>query len=420
MSGAIQQTRPLNRKEFMNKLVVPYDKEIGNPNSVFSDPQKLGQPEINRAYETSVKGDTDKDYKIGIKDIDEAVLYYFNNVLKLSVTQNNTKQLVPIIYGNQENWKAVQQDGYLRDKSGKLLAPLLMFKRNTITQNRNLGNKLDGNQVHNFQYFESSFNRRNAYGNFNIINNRVPEKKYIVSITPDYITVDYTCIMWTYFVEQMDSLIESLNFSSRSYWGDPNRFLFYSSIDSFQENLTYELGEDRAVKNEFSISLNGYLIPDTVNKKMANATRAYGVSQIFFGLETANSTEQFNATVNAPTTNARNSVRTTDSVNNVNMITGGSDPAAISYATATVQATGTVSNSTTVTFPKTWLSAPSGMPATSVANFSFFCNGNFIDTNSITSFTTDGVSISTLVINPTSLQYTFDSQDIIIAIGKFK
>ena len=99
---AIQKVRPRNRKEFMDKLVTPYDTKEGNPNEVFSQPAKLGQPEQNRAYEMSLKGDKDKDFSIGIKDIDEAVMYYFNNVLKLSVVQNNVRVNVPIIYGTPE------------------------------------------------------------------------------------------------------------------------------------------------------------------------------------------------------------------------------------------------------------------------------------------------------------------------------
>ena len=75
---AIQIVRPTNRKEFMNKLVEPYDPKYGNPNNVFSEPTKLGQPEQNRAYEISNKSEPEKEFNIGIKDIDEAVFYYFN------------------------------------------------------------------------------------------------------------------------------------------------------------------------------------------------------------------------------------------------------------------------------------------------------------------------------------------------------
>ena len=39
----------------------------------------------------------------------------------------------------------IQADGYYRDTNGKLVIPLIMYKRNGIEKNRNLGNKIDGN-----------------------------------------------------------------------------------------------------------------------------------------------------------------------------------------------------------------------------------------------------------------------------------
>jgi hypothetical protein len=420
-SRAIQTVRPTNRQEFMDKLVMPYDTRYGNPNQVFSEPAKLGQPEKNRAYEVSLKKDTDKDFYIGIKDLEEAVMHYFQNVLKLSVVQNNTRVDVPVIYGTPENWKTVQKDGYYRDKNGKLMAPLLMFKRNSITQNRDLGNKIDGNLAHNLQLFEKGFDKRNIYGNFSVLNNRVPEKSYVVAVTPDYVTVEYTCIVWTYFVEQMDKLIEALNFASRSYWGDPNRFQFYSSIESFQDNITYDVGDDRAVKNTFTLTLNGYLIPDSINKAIASVNRAYGVSKVFFTMETATSSEDFEVLNQQKQTNAKGAITVASSINNVFAAPAGNiDPQVYAYLNTSIQENGTYIDPVTVTFPRAWLLAPTGLPVTSINDFSFFVNGAFIDQTSVVSWTTDGVSISTLVIDPVALQFSFGPTDLITAIGKFK
>lgn len=417
---AVQKVRPQNRKEFMSKLVGPaYDPKEGTVPKPFSEPTKLGQPETNRAYETTVKGDTDKDFYIGIKDIDEAVMYYFNNVLKLSVVQNNVRVNVPVIYGTPEYWKTIQADGYYRDENGKLMAPLIMFKRRSVTQNRTLGNKLDGNLVHNLQTFETRFNKRNAYSNFNILTNKVPEKKYIVSVTPDYVTVEYECVVWTYFVEQMDKLIEALNFASRSYWGDPNRFQFLTSIESFEDSISYAIGENRAVRTNFNMTLNGYLIPDTINKKLANASVYYGVSQVVFGLETADQKEQFTAAVKKPSQRSgAKSVLLNDSVNTVINNTYNSnnfDPALATYLGTNKSVTGTVVSSNTATFSATWLVAPSPLPATSVVNFTFFVNGQYVEPTSITSFT-DG---STLVLNINALGFSLESSDVVMAVGKF-
>ncbi len=270
----------------MDKLIIPKDPEYGNPNLIFSEPFKPGQPEFNRAYETAFEPTGDKKFSIGIKDIDEAVMWHFSNVLKLSVYQNNNTILVPVIYGDPEKWKSVQRDGYYRDDASRIMPPLLMFKRASVVQNRTLGNKLDGNRAYNVQLFEKPFSKRNIYDNFNVLRNQKPQKEYAVVVTPDYVTVNYKCIMWTNFVEQMDKLIEAVNFASNSYWGDPSSFQFLVKMETFSDIQTYEQGEDRLVRTDFDMTLNGYLIPDSLNAYLAQLTsKTYNLCKVVFNTE---------------------------------------------------------------------------------------------------------------------------------------
>lgn len=410
--------RPENRQEFMSKLVQPYSKQYGNPNQPFSEPLKAGQPEYNRALEISVKDDTDKDFSIGIKDLDEAVMYYFNNVLKLSVIQNNTKIMVPIIYGSPENWKGVQADGYYRDGYGKLMAPLLVFKRDSVTQNRTLGNKLDGNIAKNVQLFERKYSKRNVYSNFGLLNNRNEEKEYIITVTPDYVTIKYTCIVWTHFVEQMDKIIEALNFASRSYWGDPSKFRFLADIESFENNVTYEVGDDRLVRTTFNITLNGYLIPNTINAELAKYSRVFSVSKVVFGLETANTKEDY-STLTKGKKRSIASIASADSVNRTQNVTKNYDfdPAIVSYLNTNKEELGTYINPTTVRFP-IWATAPTGVSAPTIDNFIVSVNGQLIERSAIVSFASF-TFYSELVIDPSVLQYDFKPNDTIFAVGKF-
>jgi len=283
----MQQVRPKTQREFMNQLIVPADKQYGNPNLIFSEPFKPGQPEFNRAYETSFRNDPEpKKFSIGIQDLDEAVMYYFEKHLQLRVYQNNDTILVPVVYGKPEKWSSVQQDGYYRDAQGKLMTPLLMFKKTSITQNRTLGNKIDGNTAHNVQLFEKSYARGNAYDNFHVLQQQKPQKEYAIVVTPDYITVEYEVIMWTNYVEQMNKLIEAVNFASNSYWGDPNSFKFLVKMESFTDALSYDYGEDRAVRTNFNMTLNGYLIPDSVNAQLAQlSNKTYNICKIVFATE---------------------------------------------------------------------------------------------------------------------------------------
>jgi hypothetical protein len=244
----------------------------------------LPKPAINRGYEISMKGDIDKIPTIGVEDLDSAIQYHFDNILRPTVVQNNKQVTVPVIYGSPERWKAVQVDGFYRDRDGKIQVPLIMYRRTQIAQNRTLGNKLDGNSAKNVILLEKKFSSRNIYDNYYLANrNLAPHKEWMVAVVPDYVTVTYECTLFTDYVDQMNKLVEAINFASNSYWGDPERFRFLCRIDTFSNQVLLEQEQDRAVKTDFSLILNGYLIPDTVNAEAAKiASKLHNVTKIVF------------------------------------------------------------------------------------------------------------------------------------------
>jgi hypothetical protein len=95
----------------------------------------------DRANQISQKGDTSKPFTVGIKDIDETIQYYFDYVIRPSVIQNGNRIAVPVVYGSPERWKSFQRDGYYRDSKGKIMAPLIMFKRTSIDRVRGMTSK---------------------------------------------------------------------------------------------------------------------------------------------------------------------------------------------------------------------------------------------------------------------------------------
>jgi hypothetical protein len=281
--------RPINKREFLTTLSEPYvqpERDVqpySNPNSKLSLEAQPGQPEFNRATQVSLKGDEVKTINIGLEDHDNAVLYYLENIIKPTVEQNGKQIAVPVIYGSPERWKSIQADGFYRDKNGKTMIPLIMFKRESFEKNRSLGNKLDGNVVHNVQYFEKGYSKRNVYDNFGVLNNQKPQKEYILGIIPDYITLTYKISIFTDYVEQMNKLIEALEFASDSYWGDPESFQFRAIITSFPTPVSLENGIDRATKSELSVTLQGYIIPKTINVSQAGPNpKSYNVTKTTF------------------------------------------------------------------------------------------------------------------------------------------
>ena len=76
-----------------------------------------------------------------------------------------------------------------------------------------------------------------------------------------------------------------------------------------------------------------------------------------------------------------------------------------------------VTGSATASFAATTASAPSGMTATSESDFIFFMNGGYMEHNAID--VEQSGSIFLLKINTSDLGYNLESDDEIIAQGKF-
>ena len=249
-------------------------------------PNSDNRSSINKGRLTSRKDDTVKDVSIGLQDHDEAIMYYFNNIIRPSVMVNGNRTNVPIIYGAPERWKGVQKDGYFRDKEGKLQVPLIMFKRDSVEKRRDLGNKLDGNNPQLYYTFQEKYTKRNQYDNFNILQNTTPQKEFHTVVIPDFIKITYTCIIWTDYIAQMNKLIEMINYSSDSYWGDPEKFKFNAKIDSYSNTTEIAQGNNRVVKTNFNLSLQGYLVPDSINKELTKKPQKFfSKSRVIFNSE---------------------------------------------------------------------------------------------------------------------------------------
>lgn len=396
--------------EAAQSQIEAYDKSIGKPiaNTVFTR---------NRATEMSRKGDTIKDFSVGLQDLDSAIIYYFENTIKPSVFQDGDFHKVPIIYGSPERWKSIQADGFLRDTNNKVKLPLIIFRRTTVEKNRTLGNKLDGNHASLFQSFESNYNSKNTYDKFSLLTNKIPSKKYYMTVVPDYVTINYECILLTNFVEQNNKIIEAIEFASDSYWGDPKRFQFRAKIDSFAVTTAIEADNDRAARTTFSITLNGYIIPDSINKKLANSTVGYSTSQVIFGLETTTGdAEEVVAIGLRP--NIGGGTSFVEGSNNFTLRSVAASD--LAYLQVNNTRIADIVTTTTATFLSKYIIQPpldSTIPATSLGNFSFFANGMLIPLTCVTSFTQVGDNI-VLVVDTTLLGYTLVSTDEITAVGK--
>jgi len=371
-----------------------------------------------RAQQRSTKQDNVKDFSIGLKDIDETIFYYFNNVIKPSVIQNGTVKTVPIIYGSAERWSAVQKDGFYRDKNGKIQLPLIMVKRDSVEKNRQLGNKMDANNPNNFGVFEKKFSRKNIYDRFSTLNNRVETKEYHGVVIPDYVNLTYSCIIFTEYIEQMNKIVESINYASDAYWGDPEKFNFRAMIDSYNTTTELNQGEDRSVKTDFSIKLLGHIVPDSVNALQMGSKKFFSKSSVTFTLETVddiNSLELIDG-----------EMRDTNNVPIVNNVTVEIPQAELEFinlmrAFSSNLKTVTVdTNNRTITWenlniqpvPNPRLTAPT------TADFQFYINGQLVEVDAISTIVDSGNNLVITIVSGDNLDFTLSETDEYIIIGK--
>jgi hypothetical protein len=274
---------PKTQQELSNTLSGASDSLLGDPN--LANPNFAGP---NRSLQDSFEGDTVKPFTVGIQDLDEAIMYYFQNVIRPFVMQNGNRIEVPVIYGSPERWKSTQRDGYYKDKNGAIMAPLIMFKRNSIEKNRNIGNKLDANYPNLYGVMKKKYDTKNFYSNFNVLTNRIPEEQFYAVTIPDYVTVSYSCIVYTYYVEQLNGIVEAINYASDSYWGNPQRYQFKAAIDTF--NIITEVPQDnvRVVRSTFDIKLFGYIIPNTLQNNVSSLKKFRNKAKLIFSMETTN------------------------------------------------------------------------------------------------------------------------------------
>jgi hypothetical protein len=268
---------PKTQKEILVDQQVPFDVERGNPN-------KSNNP--NRANQTSFRNDNTKPFSIGLQDIDGAIMYYFQNVIRPFVVQNEERIEVPVIYGSPEKWKSYQKDGYYRDVNGAIMAPLIMFKRDSIEKNRTVANKLDANKPNNYTVTEKQYSPSNIYSNFNVLTNRTPTTTYYASVVPDYLTLTYSCVVFTYYVEQLNKIVEAIEYASDAYWGNPEQFQFQTRIDTFNTVTELQNNAERLVRSTFNIKVYGYIVPEVLQKDLNSIKKFSSKSKVIIGLET--------------------------------------------------------------------------------------------------------------------------------------
>ena len=249
------------------------------------------RPDFNRGNQLRRDTDDVKNISVTIKDVDAAIMYYFNEVIRPNVNENKEVIKVPVMYASPERWVSIQKRGFMRDKKQQLVVPAIIFRRTGIQKNENVPtSKIDANNPQNFVTFEQKYTQANRYDQFSKQIGLLPQKEFYNVVVPDYITLNYEFTIWTSLIEQMNSIVEKVNYTNGSYWGEPGKMRFKSQIDSFSDASEMDAGE-RLVKTNFAVTMYGYIIPEEFNK-MVNTRKQLTPKKLIFGMDVDKTEEQ--------------------------------------------------------------------------------------------------------------------------------
>lgn len=387
--------------------------------------QKPPSKEKNRGDTRTRKNDKVGDIKIGLYDIDDAIKYYFDEVIRPRVVDFEENISVPVMYGSPERWVSAQRGQYFRDQKGKMIVPLIMYRRTSVGKDTTLNfSKIDANNPKLFYTFEKKYSPQNRYDNFSALQGVVPTRERYSVVVPDYVTIQYEGVIWTDYIEQMNDLIEAINYSQGSYWGDPERFKFRTSIAEFSDASEVPTDNDRIVKTTFNMELHGYIIPDSLNKELAmanpNTQLENTVGQILFDeggdLNTDGTLPSTDTTPGGSNANFVTSTPGTQVEENLDMAL------VFQYLDKRFSklANNTAMTTTTATFLTSSLAlAPGGFDLNDTNNQDFlvFVNGAYVRPGLYS--ISEEAGNTKFTFTTSSLGYDLESDDEIIAYGKF-
>lgn len=209
---------------------------------------------------------------VTLKQIDEAVILFLREQIKPTVVDNGKQVIVPVLYGSAERWKQIRKDGAIRDEAQRAQTPLILIKRTGVTRSKHTS-PVNRHLEHTFQ---TGWNRHNAYDKFAVLNGQTPSRQLVSVKMPDYVSLAYDVLIWTDYVEQMNEVIEQINYQTDEYWGTRNNFKFHVGVESYKTDTDLGQAGDRYVRTTFQMAVDAYLLPEAqfdIDKGVTSTTQ---------------------------------------------------------------------------------------------------------------------------------------------------
>jgi hypothetical protein len=244
--------------------------------------------DLGKGRHLQTRRDKDKTRNVGITlyDIDFSVKSFVDKTMMIKVEDGTESISVPTIYANAEKWASIQKDGFLKDKKGKTIVPLITFRRSNVAFRSDLRrNKVaTTNQI--AYVMQQRYNRTAPYDKFSTQFEKKRPFEYFITPMPDYVDLTYDFIVWCEYQNQLNYIIENFIWYSGQAFGDKNYFKFSTNMDSIGIEDSNTTGQDRVIRASFQIVVHGYLLPkhiaaESTTKRIVSPNKINFVSELF-------------------------------------------------------------------------------------------------------------------------------------------
>jgi len=310
----------------------------------------------------------------------------------------------------------------MRDEKGMLQSPMIMLKRNSVTEDTNhkgidVNRAVSGNSF----VYKAKYNERNRYEDelFPIPKNQpqLSDKIYVVDI-PRYVTMEYDLMIWCDFTPQLNDLIDQIITYNRFAWGNEgNKFLTIMGSVSFETVNT--VGEDRLVRATIPLTIQATLLAEQ-ETRISTIKKAYSIKKVTFVNVVDIEGDLFGSTtVSSKVLQAQSFVASGGSLV---VASGGQttsiDAITMGYLTNLTDKIATYSIGSTVQVTGYAAVNPVTNTVATKNEFDVYINGQYIDKIAYT-WTPSDVTIQTIVFDTGILGYTIDATDTIVVKGRW-
>ena len=246
--------------------------DLKRTQSSFSD-----DPILNKAEQVSRRTDDVKTPSVGIYDIDSAFKDFLEKDVKPTIVEDGKFIPVSVMYASPENWASAQRDGFMRDSNGKVLTPLISFKRNSLDINTEFSKLKVLTDADTSRTFVKKYTKENRYDAFSqLVDQKPVEERYIVD-TPDYVNISYEVIIWCNYMDDLNKIVEQIIYFQGGTFGQ--RYKFQIKGESYSFETTNTVGEERIVRSNITLTAKAYLVPEHKGQ-VVNSQKAFGNSKI--------------------------------------------------------------------------------------------------------------------------------------------